>query len=151
MIHNTLTNECGYKHSDDSVVQIRTFINFWTFFDTRWGKQFLKIFSNILCKQNSQMPGRTPNFSTSWSDSNFNCLPKWQRTQLSPTWPKVNLPTDSFSKSSNSQDHRFLAWRHSHSRPVFYLGFIMTIVIVISFARERKTVPNDFASELRAE
>ena len=27
-------------------------------------------------------------------------------------------------------------------------GFIMTMVIVISFAREHKTVPNDYAPEL---
>ena len=27
-------------------------------------------------------------------------------------------------------------------------GFIMTMVIVISFVRERKTVPNDYATEL---
>ena len=29
------------------------------------------------------------------------------------------------------------------------LGFIMTMVIVISFARERKTAPNDYAPELK--
>ena len=32
-----------------------------------------------------------------------------------------------------------------------YLGFIMTIVIVITLARERKTVPNVCAPDLRAE
>ena len=40
---------------------------------------------------------------------------------------------------------------YSHSSLISYLGFIMTIVIIISFARERKTVPNDWAPELRAE
>ena len=35
-------------------------------------------------------------------------------------------------------------------QPISYLGFIMTFVIVISFVRERKTVPNDCAPELRA-
>ena len=34
---------------------------------------------------------------------------------------------------------------------ISYLGFIITIVIVISFVHERKTVPNDCAPELRAE
>ena len=29
-----------------------------------------------------------------------------------------------------------------------FWGFIMTMVIVISFAPERKTVPNDYAPEL---
>ena len=33
---------------------------------------------------------------------------------------------------------------------ISYLGFIMTMVIVISFAHERKTVPNDWAPELTA-
>ena len=37
------------------------------------------------------------------------------------------------------------------SRLISYLAFIITIVIVISFARKRKTVPNVCAPELRAE
>ena len=53
---------------------------------------------------------------------------------------QIQLSTDSFSKSSNSQDH--------HSNLISCLGFIMTMVIVISFAHERKTVPNDYAPEL---
>ena len=32
--------------------------------------------------------------------------------------------------------------------PISFLGFIMTMVIVISFARERKTAPIDYAPEL---
>ena len=91
-----------------------------------------------------------PNFSTPWKDPKFNCLSKWQKTQLSAyivqSQPSKclahsQLQTASFSKSSNSQDHRFWAWSHSHSSPISYLGFIMTIVIVISFARERKLYP----------
>ena len=73
------------------------------------------------------------------------------RTQLSAYMVQSQLPTDSFSKSSNSQDHRFQAWRHPHSSLITYLEFIMTIVIVISFAHERKTVPNVCVPELRAE
>ena len=61
------------------------------------------------------------------------------------------LPTDSFSKPSNSQDYLFRTWRHSHSSPVSYLGFIMAIVIVVSFAYKRKTVPNVREPELGAE
>ena len=36
-----------------------------------------------------------------------------------PQWQKLNsqLSTDSFSKSSNSQDHLFWAWRYPHSSP----------------------------------
>ena len=52
------------------------------------------------------------------------------------------------SKSSSSQDHLFQAWRHPHSSRISCLGFIMTMVIVISFARKCKTVPNDYAPEL---
>ena len=92
-----------------------------------------------------------PNFSQSWLDPNFNCLPQWQTTQLSVYMARNQLPTDLFSKSSNSQDHRFRAWRHSHSSSISYRGFIMTIVIVISFALERKTVSNVCAPELKAE
>ena len=36
------------------------------------------------------------------------------------------ISTDSLSKSSNSQDHLFRAWRHPHSNPISCLGFIMT-------------------------
>ena len=53
-----------------------------------------------------------------------------------------------FSKSSNSQDDLFRAWRHLHSSHISCLGVIITMVIVISFARMRKTVPNDYAPEL---
>ena len=35
-----------------------------------------------------------------------------------------------------------------HSQFISCLGFIMTMVIVISFARDRKTAPNDYAAEL---
>ena len=49
-----------YKYTGDSVIEVRKFINFWTFFDTRRKRQFLKVFRIILYKQNSQLPGRTP-------------------------------------------------------------------------------------------
>ena len=63
-----------------------------------------------------------PNFSPSWLDSNFNCLPQWQTTQLSAYMAQNQLPTASFSKSSNSPDHRFRAWRHSHTSTHFLSG-----------------------------
>ena len=115
----------------------------------------------------SQQPGRTPTsqhhgrISTLWQRIPFSapiaeaqlsacivhsqlptstvCLNGRKPNCLS-TWPKVNSQL-TFSKSSNSQDHRFRAWRHSHSSFISYLGFIMTIVIAISFARERKLYP----------
>ena len=40
---------------------------------------------------------------------------QWSRTQLSPKWSNSNWP---FSKSSNSQDHLFQAWRQPPSSPI---------------------------------
>ena len=82
-----------------------------------------------------------PNFSPSWSDPNVNCLPQWQKTQLSTDMAQNQLPPDVIFKIFKFSSHRFWAWRHSHNSPLSYLGFIMTIVIVISFARERKLYP----------
>ena len=47
-------------------------------------------------------------------------------------------PTEYFSNSSKFSAHLFWAWRYPHSSPIFSLGFIMTMVIDISFAHERK-------------
>ena len=82
-----------------------------------------------------------PNFSNSWSDPNFKCLPQWQTTQLSAYMAQSQLPTDVIFKILNFSAHHFRAWRHSHSNPISYQGFIMTIVIVIFFARECKLYP----------
>ena len=46
--------------------------------------------------------------------------------------------TESFSKSSKFSAHLFWVWRHPYSSLISCLGFIMTMVIVISFVRERK-------------
>ena len=46
-----------------------------------------------------------------------------------------------FFKIPKFSAHRFGEWRHSHSSHISYLGFIMTIVIIISSARERKLYP----------
>ena len=53
------------------------------------------------------------------------------------------LSTDVFLKIPKFSAHCFRAWRHSHSSPISYLGFTMTIVIVIiiSSVRERKLYP----------
>ena len=85
-----------------------------------------------------------PNYIFQQSKSNS----QRPNTQFSPQWSNLNFSTDSFSKSSNSPDHLFRAWRHPHSSLISCLGFIMTMVIVISFAHERKTAPNDYAPEL---
>ena len=82
--------------------------------------------------------------STQWQRTKFP-IPQWQWTQLS----NLNFSTD-FPKFSNSQDHLFRAWRYPYSSPISCLGFIMTIMIVISFVCKHKTVPNVCAPELRA-
>ena len=152
------------------------------------------------------------NFSTSWSDPNFNCLPQWQVTQLSAyivhsqlpaAWLDPNFSTpwselNSMAENSivclhgpilNPQHHcqtqllyimvgsqlqlsgieadnptfclhgpkstpnwlffkilkfsgpSLLGMTSFTLQPIFYLGFIMTVVIVISLARERKLYP----------
>ena len=120
---------------------------------TRGERQFLKVFHNhtmlptpqrsvhlVIQSQFLNITVR-PNFSTSWSDPNFNCLPLRQTTQLSAYMAPKSTPNWRFSKSSNSQDHCFQAWCHSHFSLISYLGFIMTIVIVISFAHKHKLYP----------
>ena len=74
-------------------------------------------FSTPWSDPNFSTPWSDSNFSTSWSDPNFICLPQWQRTRLSANMVQSQLPTASFLKSSNSQDHHFRAWRNLHSRP----------------------------------
>ena len=142
--HNDINNNSKYTYAKTQVdtntqatplFRYECFINFWLWFlDTRRET----ILKSLLYHTMQTISLSELNFSTSWSDPNFNCLPQWQTTQLSAYIVQSQLPTDSFSKSSNSQDHRFWAWCQSHSSLVSYLGFIMLIVIVISFLRERK-------------
>ena len=140
----------GIQNTSDSVVQVRTFINFWTFFDTRRERQFLKSLSYHTMLTKLPTAWSDPKFSTPWSDPNFNCLPKWQRTQLSAYIVQNQLPTTSFSKSSNSQDHRFRAWRHSHSSSFPIWGYYDNCDFRSSL-REHQAVPNVCVPELRAE
>ena len=119
---------------------------------TRGERQFLKVFRNYTMlttpstfsasrgvldlnssskKLNRCCNGRN---STLWQRTQFsacmlqsqilNCLPQWQRTQLSAHMVQSQLPTDSFSKSSISQDHRFQAWHHAHSSPFPIWGLL---------------------------
>ena len=75
---------------------------------------------------------------------------RWPTVKTQLDWPPVNyqldLPTveyltDVFFKIAEFSAHRIRAWRHSHSSLIPYLGFIMTIEIVISSAHERKLYP----------
>ena len=67
----------------------------------------------------------------------------WAQSPLSAVGSQFGIlsPTDVFFKIPKFSAHCFRAWRHSHSSPIFYLGFIMAIVIVISSAHERKLYP----------
>ena len=58
--------------------------------------------------------------------------------QTSTSQHQGRTPTKSFSKFSKFSAHLFWAWHHLHSSLISCLGFIMTMVIIISFAHERK-------------
>ena len=80
-----------------------------------------------------RLNGRIPNYST-----------PWQRTQLSAYMIQSQLSTNSFQ---NPQIIRTISSGHDviHTPVPFPVwGFIMTMVIVITFVREHKTVPNDY-------
>ena len=58
-------------------------------------------------------------------------------------------PTDIFSKSSDSQDHLFWAWRHLHSSPISCLGVYSDKLWLSYPLRTSVTAPNDYAPVLR--
>ena len=80
------------------------------------------------------------NSSTPWQRTRFS-MPQWQKQKPSACLAYSQLQTDVFFKIPIFSAHCFLAWCHSHSSLISCLGFIMTIVIVISFALERKLYP----------
>ena len=100
--------------------------------DTRRETRFLKVFANYTMLTPPQHAahllmskisvGRDPKNPT----TSFN----GQNPTLNGRIPnsRINGPisTDSFSKTSNSQDHLFRAWCHPPSTPISCLGFIMT-------------------------
>ena len=94
--------------------------------------------------------GRDPkNPTTSFNDQNFNSLPQWQKLNCLPTWSNLNFELTFFFQ--NPQILRTISSGHDvilTLAPFPVWGFIMTMVIVISFAFERRTVPNDYAPEL---
>ena len=68
----------------------------------------------------------------------------------------VGLQLNLFSKSSTFFAHLFWGWRHPHSSSISSLGFIIKMVIVISFAHERKlyqwtTHLNSWAEDFKAQ
>ena len=79
---------------------------------------------------NPQMYGRTPTSQ--------------HHVRTSTSQHHGRTSTESFSKSSKFSAHLFFAWRHRYPS----LGFIMTMVIVITFACERK--PHQFTTHLNS-
>ena len=71
--------------------------------------------------------------STAWSDFNFST--PWSDINFSAPWSDFNWI---FFKIFQILSPSLLTWHHPHSSFFSCLGFIMTMVIVISFARERK-------------
>ena len=84
--------------------------------------------------------GRTPTYNHGRTPPSTVCLNARQPNCL-PAWSKVNSQLTLFQ---NLQILRIITsgiWHHSHSSLIFYRGFMMTIVIVRSFAHERKLYP----------
>ena len=132
------------QEQSDSVVQVRMYLLTSEFSSsTRGERQSLKVFHNHTMlttpKRSVHLVVQSQFLNIMVGPQLFNIMVGPQ-LELSAYMAQSQLPT-LFSKSSNSQDHCFQAWRHSHSSPISYLGFIMTIVIVISFAHERKLYP----------
>ena len=129
---NTFTNEHIGKYktqaetgrfrcSDTNVLLTSNFSS-----SSRTERQFLKLFRNHT-KRTTSFNGRNPTLCPNGRNSTIvfhgptpisqhhcrtptsNCLPQWQTAQLTAYIVQSQLPTDSFSKSSNSQDHRFQA------------------------------------------
>ena len=80
--------------------------------------------------------GRNPNYSTLWQRTQFSA--PMAETQLSACMVQCRPSTDLTFKILKFSAHLFWASRHLHTSPLSCLEFIMTTVIVISFARERK-------------
>ena len=88
------------------------------------------------------------NPTTCLNGRELNSSTPWLNPQLLDSMVKLQLSTDLFQ---NLQILRTISSRHDviHSPASFPVwGFIMTMVIIISFAREHKTVSNDYTPEL---
>ena len=148
--------QAGTNTQATPLFRYKPFINFWLwFFDTRRETQFLKVptacsdpnFSTSWSELNFStvcINGRQPNCLSTWANVNFQTLNSMAEnsvlyaimaeTKLSPTWPPVNSQLTLFQ---NLQILGTIASEHDviHTpNHISYLGFIMTIVIVISFA-----------------
>ena len=93
-------------------VQTHLLTSDFGFFDMRRETKCLKVFRNhtmLTLPTNVRHISWCPKNSTTSSMVKIKVSTQWQRTQLSASMVQYQLSTDSFSKSSNSQDHLFLA------------------------------------------
>ena len=89
---------------------------------------------------------RDPKNSTTSSTAQIQLYASMAETQLSASVVQSQL-----TLFQNPQILRTISSGHDvihNPAPFPVRGFIMTMVIVISFAREHKTTPNDYAPEL---
>ena len=135
------------------------FINFWLSDngDTRRETQFLNFFfkNYTLLTILSDHPqhaahlvilrfpsvGDPKNPTTCLKDRELNSMPQWQKLNSLSPWSKLHC------LFQNAQILRSIPSGHDaiHTAAPFPAwGYIKTMVIVISFARERKTAPNDY-------
>ena len=80
------------------------------------------------------------------NDRKLNFTPQWQKLNFLPPWSNLN------TLHQNPQILKIISFGHDvilTPAPFPVWGFIMTMVIFISFARERKTALNDYATELK--
>ena len=139
-----------YNTRADSVVQVRTVLLTSDFGSSTQGERH-SILTMLTPSQRTAhlvvfkiSVGRDPkNLTVAATVENSTLCPNGRNSIVYLHGPMSTFK--SLSKSPNYQDHFFPAWHHPHSRLISCLGFIMTRVIVVSFAHERKTLPNDYA------
>ena len=99
------------------------FINFWLhFFDIRRERQFLSLSYHTMLTT----PKRSAHLVVQSQLLNTVVGAQLQLSASMADNPNLCLhsPKSSLSKSSNSQDHRFRAWCHSHSSPFSIRGLL---------------------------
>ena len=155
VVYFTYTKTGRYKCRQTLLFQIQMGLLISDFGYSTWGEtQFLKVFHN----HTMLTPPPTFSISCGVKDLNSSLPVEIRKTQLfdsiaeSPiTRLHGPISTSQLTVFQNPQILRTISSRHDiiHTPAPFPIwGFIMTIVIVISFVRERKTVPNDYAPEI---
>ena len=136
-----------HRQADSVVSDTNGFINFCLqFFDTKRERHNSYDANHTIWPHKRSLSVeicKTPTTCLNGRELNYLC-PNRRELNCLPAWSNVNLQLTLFQKP---QILRPITSGHDiiHTpAPFFCLGFIMTIVIVISFAYERKTAPNDY-------